>query len=193
MARCWTSKLFLARPQTILALPPPCYNIAPTMAAAALTRQDGVLALGSLNFGWRRKTGGLWINVRSETYRPTAAAQACGIVAQGFYEWHRNGDVKQPYYFQLPDRRLFALAALRRGNQFAILTRPPSAAIRPVHNRMPVILTASTLPLWLDGAVADVAALGSEALVAHAVERSVNDARHDGPDCIAPANHPFPS
>ena len=60
------------------------------------------------------------INARSETaatkpaFRDPLTNRRCVIPADGFYEWHRTGRVKQPYVhcFEVNDGELFAFAGL---------------------------------------------------------------------------------
>ena len=66
--------------------------------------------------------------------------------------------------------------------------------VRPVHNRMPVILQPADYAAWIDRGKDDPAELlpllrpfGAERMEAVAVGPWVNDARHEGPQCLAPA------
>ena len=79
----------------------------------------------------------------------------------------------------------------------AILTTAANSLVEPVHHRMPVILSAETEPLWLDPLTETPATLEPlllpappELLDAREVSPTVNNARNDGPGCIAPATFP---
>ena len=81
--------------------------------------------------------------------------------ADGFFEWRDLGGRKQPIYFTAADQRPFAFAGLWERyiasdgyplESCTILTTEPNALVRPVHDRMPVILPAETYDLWLNSA-----------------------------------------
>ena len=65
--------------------------------------------------------------------------------------------------------------------------------LKPIHDRMPVILTREAEPVWLDPAIQDPAHLlqllkpyPAEEMGAYPVSRRVNRPDHDGPECIEP-------
>src|SRR5262249_11784000 len=82
------------------------------------------------------------------------------IPATGFYEWQATAGGKQPFHFRLSDGRPFAFAGLwerwDRGGapveSCAILTSEANAVVRPVRERMPVILRPEGFGRWLDPA-----------------------------------------
>jgi len=105
------------------------------------------------------------INARSETaatqpvFRDAMKSRRCLIPADGFYEWKKNGKIKQPYCFEVNDGKLFAFAGLwdrwKNPNgewirSCLILTTTPNAVTAPVHDRMPVILNPGDYDFWLD-------------------------------------------
>ncbi|MCA1557825.1 MAG: SOS response-associated peptidase [Acidobacteria bacterium] len=147
------------------------YNIAPTQVILGINQIDGERQVKELRWGlvpsWAkdRSMGGKLINARSETVREKPAfreafkRRRCLIPADGFYEWQRRDGYSQPYYFKMADERPFALAGLwdRWGGpdgelveSCAILTTEANEVLRPVHDRMPVILSADSYDLWLD-------------------------------------------
>jgi putative SOS response-associated peptidase YedK len=76
----------------------------------------------------------------------------------------------------------------------AILTTEANELVRPVHDRMPVILPERHWTTWLDPAVQDAGALvpllrpfPSDAMRAYPVGPLVNNPRNDGPGCLNPA------
>src|SRR5207244_2042608 len=84
-------------------------------------------------------------------------ARRCLIPATAFYEWQDTGEKhKQPYHFRLWDGQPFAFAGLwERWNgepaeTCTILTTEANPLVRPVHDRMPVILPAEHFTAWLD-------------------------------------------
>jgi putative SOS response-associated peptidase YedK len=102
-------------------------------------------------------------DARAETASQKAAFsdafrhRRCLVPADGFYEWKLTGKRKQPYLLQLPDGRPFAFAGLwdrweqanRVVESCTILTTSPNDAVRPLHERMPVILQPSDYARWL--------------------------------------------
>jgi hypothetical protein len=85
----------------------------------------------------------------SEAGLPRAFRQRrCLILADGFYEWQKTADRKQPFLIHLKDGSPFAFAGLwerwKRGeqaiNSCSIIVTEPNAVLEPIHDRMPVIL-----------------------------------------------------
>jgi putative SOS response-associated peptidase YedK len=80
------------------------------------------------------------------------------ILADGFYEWQRTGRARKAFYFQMKDEAPFAFAGIWdrwRGanttiNSCAIITTDANEVLRPVHDRMPVILHPENYEAWLD-------------------------------------------
>lgn len=147
------------------------YNIAPTQAILAIRSTEAGRAATWLKWGlvpsWAKDAsmGARLINARSETvaekpaFREAFKRRRCIIPADGFYEWQRLGERKQPFFFHLNDDRPFGFAGLWEqwagpvGKQLescTILTTEANEVLRPVHDRMPVILPASDYELWLD-------------------------------------------
>ena len=194
----------------------PRWNIAPTQQSAVVRADEGGarrldLLRWGLVPGWAKDAaiGARMINARSETaaekpsFRTALRRRRCLVLADGFYEWQRTPDGKVPTRVQRRDGAPFALAGLwerwTRGpgpeplETFTILTTAPNALLRPIHDRMPVILGRQDHALWLDSSVTEPAAV-RELLApcppndfeAFAVSRHVNSPRHDDPDCAAP-------
>jgi putative SOS response-associated peptidase YedK len=153
------------------------------------------------------------INARAETvaekpaYRDAFERMRCLIIADGFYEWEKLEDgSKQPWWISLRNGEPFAFAGLWASWQppedrdaraaeplrsCAIVTTSASPVIEDIHTRMPVILAPGEEDAWLDRdtPAGDLHAMlrplpGSE-LARRPVSRAVNDARYDGPDCLA--------
>ena len=191
----------------------PRYNIAPTQPVPAVVRADDGLRLGALRWGlvpyWADDPGigGRMINARSETVDRKPAFQEpfrhrrCWVLADGFYEWRDDGGRKVPIHFRLPDGRPFAFAGLwdrwRRDDDelvsCTILTTEPSDDVRPVHDRMPVILPARDRARWLDpdAGPADLRALlrpYPDPMEARQVSTRVNRPENDDPSLLEPVS-----
>ncbi len=152
-----------------------------------------------------RRIGNRMINARAESvlekpaFRDAMRRRRCLVVADGFYEWRKTGDGKQPYFIHRQDDRPFAFAGLWESWQgpedeplqsCTILTTQPTRLLKPIHDRMPVILPAEHYEPWLDpaGRAQDLAALlepcESEPLEAYPVSPLVNSPRNDSPQCV---------
>jgi putative SOS response-associated peptidase YedK len=135
------------------------------------------------------------------SFRDAFRKRRCLIPATGFYERQATAGGKQPFHFRLLDGRPFAFAGLwerwEKGGEpvetCAILTTEANAVVRPVHERMPVILRPEDFAAWLDARrpPAELHALlrpyPAEEMEARAVSRRVNDPRHEGADCLSSA------
>jgi putative SOS response-associated peptidase YedK len=134
----------------------PSHNIAPTELAPIIFEDEELDRHVELaNFGITM-TNGPMLNARSESFSKWAhiLTRRCIIPANGFYEWIKLDDgSKQPYYFN-PKDDLFSFAGLWRpqdkGFAFSILTTSANDLVKPVHERMPVILGHNTIPVWLN-------------------------------------------
>ncbi len=198
-------------------LPPlaPRYNIAPTQPVAIVrAAEDGgremVLARWGLIPSWAKdpSVGARMINARSETiadkpaFRAAFRRRRCLVPADGFYEWQAVNGKKQPYYIELRDHGPFAIAGLWEhwqaptGEEIescTLLTTDANDLVRPLHDRMPVILAPEDYALWLDPAVSDpvlpaqlLRPFPPAAMALHPVSTRVNTVRNDDPSCIAP-------
>jgi putative SOS response-associated peptidase YedK len=201
--------------ESVDAADPPRYNIAPTDPVLAVRRtENGARDLGRLRWGlvpgrWAEKASGRpLINARAETlqtqpaFRESFAERRCLIPADGFYEWVTDERGKRPVWFSRPDGDLFAFAGIwaalpRKGSDdilhsCAIVTTEPNELIRPIHDRMPVLLAPDHESAWLDPERPDDELLSllipapDGALVAREVSDLVNDVREDGPQLIEP-------
>jgi putative SOS response-associated peptidase YedK len=193
----------------------PRYNIAPTDPVLAVRRRaDESRELGRLRWGlvpgrWAEKGGGRpLINARAETletqpaFRESFHERRCLIPADGFYEWLTDERGKRSVWLSRPDGELFAFAGIWaqlpvKGSDdvlhsCAIVTCPPNELIRPIHDRMPVILDPDVEAVWLDPALSaeDLRELlvpaPQDLLVPREVSDLVNNVREDGPALIEP-------
>jgi len=182
----------------------PRYNIAPTQDVAAIRNSpEGARELVALRWGlvpfWARdpSIGNRMINARAETvaekpsYRNAYRHRRCIVLADGFYEWHREGDSKTPYFISVASGEPFALAGLWEhwtdkdtGESLqttTLVTAEANEFMARLHHRMPVILEAQSATEWLAGStdlLDDVAAI-TPSLQAWPVDRRVNNARNE--------------
>lgn len=194
---------------------PPRFNIAPTDPVLAVRERDaGARELGRLRWGlvpgrWAERKGSRpLINARAETIATQPAfaesfrERRCLICADGFYEWLTDEQGKRPVWFSRPDEDLFAFAGVWAElavdgdtviHSCAIVTCEANAMMRPIHDRMPVILEpGSGEAAWLDAATSadDLGGLlrppPDDLLTARVVSDLVNNVREDGPRLIEP-------
>jgi len=191
------------------------FNVAPTDEASVVVQRDERRAITSYRWGliphWASdaKVGSRMFNARAETvttspaFRDAFARKRCLVPVDSFYEWKREGTIRQPYRVVRRDGMPLALAGLWAGwrdpateivrRTFTILTTTPNDALADLHDRMPVVVSEDAWPRWLDPAPSDPSELlgllapNEEVdLDVYAVERYVNDVRRDGPELIEP-------
>jgi putative SOS response-associated peptidase YedK len=184
----------------------PRYNIAPTQEIAVVRPADDKRELTMMRWGlipsWTKdpKKAPLLNNARGETvaekpsFRSAFKSRRCIIPASGFYEWHREGKLKQPYYFRRPDERPIAFAGLWETwndiESCTIITTDANELMAQIHDRMPVILAANDYDRWLNPATTDAAKLlvpcPPDELTSYPANPIVNNARNEVPECIEP-------
>lgn len=139
---------------------------APAMAPALLTWGYDVSWQKNPVFNTRIESalsgsgGGMW--------RDSIEHRRCVVPTLGFYEPHatertispRTGKpVKRPYRFEMPGGVPTLLAGVWQGDRFSVVTTEPNAWVRPVHDRMPLVLHPAEVPAWLWGSRDEYAAL----------------------------------
>lgn len=190
----------------------PRHNIAPSQAVAVVRRADdgGRREIVHMRWGfvpaWARDPDSMHrpINARAETvagkpmFRDAFRNRRCLIPADGFYEWRPAAGGKQPWRIVRADGAPFAFAGLwdrwkgRDGQVIescVIITTDANATIRPIHERMPVMLDIGRFETWLSGpaiAAAELMEPYRGALAAFPVSRRVNDPSNDDPELIEP-------
>ena len=190
----------------------PNYNVAPTQEVAAVLEEGGERRLEMLRWGlipsWAKDPGigSRMINARSETapekpsFRGAFKKRRCLIPADGFYEWQRTNDDKQPFYIHMEDGIPLAFAGLWESWQSpegpeirtcTILTTDANELLAPIHNRMPVILQPEAYDPWLAPDTRDLDLLSSllvsypgDAMEAYPVSRRVNSPANNEPGCV---------
>ena len=191
----------------------PRYNIAPTQMVPTVVmgnspvknRQFRLMRWGLIP-SWAKDPamGARMINARTETvtekpsFRNAFRRRRCLVVADGFYEWQRQEGKKQPFYFRLQDGQPFGFAGLWERWESAdgevisctILTTEANDLLRPIHDRMPVILDSKDYSLWLDPEVQPeplqtlLRPYQTEAMTSYPVSTLVNNPANNSPECI---------
>lgn len=205
------------------------YNVAPTKDVVAVVQRhprddEGepdpsttVRSLRVMRWGlipaWAKdmSIGARMINARAETaattsaFRTSVAKRRCLVPADGWYEWKRDGKVKQPFFMTGTDGHSLAMAGLwtvwRDPNQkdapavvsAAVLTTDAIGQLSDIHDRMPKLMTPDLWTSWLDPDVEDVTELLAtppslelvESLELRPVSTKVNNVRNNGPELLA--------
>jgi len=152
------------------------YNIAPSQDVAVVPfaeSRDVVWMKWGLVPFWAKdpSIGFKMINARAETvaekpsYRSSFRSKRCLILADGFFEWRKEGKFSIPFYFQLEGGEPFAFAGLwddwePKGvssmpglpglTTCTLITTEANEDVKPVHPRMPVILRKENMWAWLE-------------------------------------------
>ena len=200
----------------------PRYNIAPSDSHWVLRMREGKRLLLQEKWGliprWAKRAdaAGKPINARSETmehkpaFRDAFSRRRCVVVADGFFEWKKEGKERRPLWFTPRDGGLMLMAGLDAKwtdpatgdavRTFTIVTTAANDTVAPVHDRMPVILYARDVDAWIDvPAYGEKSEITSELrallrplpetwLVATPVSQRVNSVKNDDAGCIAPAD-----
>jgi len=180
------------------------YNAAPSQILPIITNEEQEQASfhkwGLIPHWAKDETiGNKLINARGETiaekpsFRDAAEKRRCLVITDGFYEWQRSGGEKQPYRITLADESLFTFAGLweswkaedgRDVRTFTIITTEPNELMKPIHNRMPVMLTPDNERVWIsDESLEDVIHLlqpyDEKEMNAYPVTKKVNSPKNN--------------
>ncbi|MBW6491318.1 MAG: SOS response-associated peptidase [Lentimicrobium sp.] len=188
----------------------PRYNGAPTQQLPVITdqlpEQLQLFRWGLIPF-WSKQVprNTPIINARAEgitekpAFRQIFKNKRCLVPADGFYEWVRQGS-KIPYRFTMKDDSLFAMAGLWDSwkgenehviHSFTIITTDPNELMRPIHDRMPVILDKSSYETWLGKSDEDalkslLKPYPADSMKLHRVSEEINSVKNEGPGLLIP-------
>ncbi|MHB8075991.1 SOS response-associated peptidase [Desulfosporosinus fructosivorans] len=188
----------------------PNYNVAPAQNVPVIhNHQLSMLRWGLILF-WAKdpSIGHKLINARAETvdekpsFKHSLQRKRCLVVADGFYEWKKEGRAKRPYRIILKNKELFGFAGLwdtwksPEGdivNSCTIITTTPNELMAGIHDRMPVILSRDSERAWLNQSIVDTGFLKSllvpyptDLMIAYEVSTFVNSVKNNGPECLVP-------
>ena len=193
----------------------PRWNAAPTSQLPVVVLRDRRRTLTSMRWGlippWAKdiKIGYSTFNARAEGIesRPAfrdawKAGRRCLVIADGYYEWRKPD--KQPFAVALANRGPMTFAGLWDTWQapdgsplksFAIITTRANDLLRPLHDRMPVLLASDHWPAWLGEIATTEDCLKTmmkphptESMAFWPVDRRVGNVRNDNPDLFEPVN-----
>lgn len=195
------------------------YNVAPTDPAAVVVERrpsaDEPAHRAVVLYRWgliphwadSPKVAAKAFNARAETiatsglFREAFRRRRCLVPVDSFYEWRRDGRVRQPLRILDPRGGPLVLAGLWAGRRdpeteevvrtFTIVTSRPNSFMASIHDRMPVVLPEGEWDRWMDPAYSDAGMLARDlgpydpkALEFWPVSRLVNAPRNEGPQLI---------
>jgi putative SOS response-associated peptidase YedK len=176
------------------------YNISPTAMVPVVTNAGTVTARWGLVPSWEKAFSTKYPthNARLETasekpsFRSAWKNSRTALVpVAGFYEWRKEGSIKQPYFIHKPDDLLVFAGLWEQWNEevsFTILTTQAEGEIAKLHHRMPVMLNKNDAEIWLDndsGPADEDMLLHSpifESLETYSVSTQVNSSKSEGAD-----------
>jgi putative SOS response-associated peptidase YedK len=192
----------------------PSYNISPGgEILVVLAGREGRRAARRYRWGliphWAQdpSIGSKLANARGESlterpaFRDAFRQWRCLVPASGFYEWQSVGRHKQPWYLKPQDAPLFGLAgitAIWNGmRSVSLITTEPNGLMRPIHDRMPVIIAPEHYAVWLDPENRDTAGLmthvrpyAPERMTGWAVSTRVSKPENDDPALLEAVDPP---
>ena len=165
----------------------PSYNVAPSQDVVVVTDKAETMKW-HYSPTWAKEPMNL-INARSETLREKPSfkmAERCLIVADGWYEWLREGESKEPYFFHMSNK-VFNFAGIYTEYQgvkgCAIITKEANEKLSKIHHRMPVMLEHNEGRDWLKGNDVFSSSL-SERVEYYPVDKIVNSPRNNDERCV---------
>lgn len=191
----------------------PRYNIAPSQPVAVIANQNPNRVdffVWGLIPSWAKdpQIGNRLINARAETltqkpaFRSAYRYRRCLILADGFFEWRKEGKTKVPFLIRLKSRAPFAMAGLwdrwqsPDGSEIlscTIITTEANELVQAIHARMPVILPPTSHEIWLAASDWETSRLNAllrpypvEEMEAFPVSAIVNNPHQDRIECIQP-------
>lgn len=187
----------------------PRFNASPTQNILSIISDGTNYRAGFLKWGfipdYAKDIKFFQINTRSETidekpiFKRAFLSRRCIIPADGFYEWIRGQNKKNPVRITLKDESIFALAGIwntviidgKKIHTVSIVTTKANKLISHIHDRMPVILDYDKVKMWLDPKINDPKLLKEllnpypdNKMTYYEVSDLVNNAKNDDPNLI---------
>ena len=190
----------------------PSYNVAPSQTTPVLVYNDKRIVT-PMRWGlipyWSKKParGAGIINARAESimkrpsFKNLMHRNRCVVIADGYYEWKKAGDKRQPYYIHHPDKQLLPMAGLwdswrdpdgKAVLSYTVITTTPRPELAHIHNRMPVILNHNDISRWIEWKqhtatlVIPLLKPCDFTLAVYPVSPMINAPGNDHSDCILP-------
>ena len=177
------------------------YNITPSYNIPVIRNQEGK-ELINCHWGlvphWAKDTKLQPINARADSigkkpfFRDSFKKRRCLIPVNGYYEWKKIDNHKQPYFIRLNDVELFSFAGIWDSwenphgtiDSCAIITTDANPFTATIHNRMPVIIAPEEYDAWLTEGCETLLKPYAGEMASWPVSTQVNNPRHQGEDLI---------
>ena len=198
---------------TITAGPGPSWNVAPTdpVPVVRTSQRHAARVVDTARWGlvppWATdpRAGARMINARAETvatspaFAPSFARRRCLIPADGWYEWLRDGKLRQAFYMTPAGGAPLAFAGLWSSwgpdgmITCSIVTTAALGGLARVHDRMPLVLPPERWASWLAGGgdpgeqLAAMSPAELAAIEVRPVGGAVGNVRNNGPELTEPA------
>ena len=154
---------------------------------------------------WSKDAGAAKPTFKPDGFGACVGTRHCLVLANGFYEWRKDGKQRFPLHFKLKSGASFTFPGLGHTwrkpdgttlHRFTLLTTTANELVRPVHDRMLVILDTDAALQWL-ACTPETAAhcldlldllkpFPAEHMTAYEVSQLVNNGKIDSPECVKP-------
>ena len=149
----------------------PNFNVTPGSDVLSIISDGEQYRVGTFKWGFIPyfakdvKSAYKMINSRVEGIESRAAFKdsfvnkRCIVLADGYYEWKKDGKQKTPFLFQKNNREIFFFPGIwsKYNTQdsdvifsTSIITKKANNLMTEIHPRMPIILDEETAKKWLD-------------------------------------------
>jgi len=190
------------------------YNIAPGTNVLLLNQRDNALHLDPVHWGykpawWNKQP---LINARVETaatgrmFKPLWQHGRAIVMADGWYEWKKEGSKKQPYFLYPESGQPLFFAAIGKapfdkqneGEGFVIITAASDKGLVDIHDRRPLVLQADAIMEWLEpgtssqraSEIVTESALSGEEFTWHPVSKMVGNVKNQMAGLIDEIDNP---
>jgi len=190
------------------------YNILPAQQVPVILQRDGTRVMEVMRWGFvsqnAKDTNSIFryktFVARTEDIFKTVmwsrsiSSRRCLVPTNGFYVWSKSADAKVPYYIQVKDRPLVALAGIYsswtdgdgvESGMVSVITTRANADVSSVTQRLPIIIQPDKEDLWLNADGDDISSLYDimrvaphQSLVARQVSDAVFSKKVDNPELI---------
>lgn len=197
----------------------PNFNLAPTQLTPVILLDNNEVEMKLFRWGliplWAKdpKDAAKYslINAKAEgisesrSYAKPFKSQRCIVPVSGFFEWQRpESGPKTPFAIHLKTKAIMSLAGIWEHweskttgeiiNSFSIVTCEPNDFMKPIHNRMPVILDPKDEHRWINTSYQETSSLKhilvpcpSEWMTAYEVSTLVNSPKNNTKEILLPA------
>ena len=190
------------------------FNVAPGTKVLLLSERGEELHFDPVIWGY----GPEWwdkqplINARGETaatgrmFKPMWNHGRAIVPADGWFEWKKEADKKQPYFIYHKKNQPLFFAAIGKapydkdhGHEgFVIVTAASNKGMVDIHDRRPLVLTADAVREWLSAdttperaqEIAHDAALPEKDFTWHPVSRKVGNIHNQGSELVEKIDDP---